>query len=413
MREVLESLSAGYALYQVRPEYDHGQKIPFRVSPYPLIISPQQEAEIKDIGRDIVSFFQATEELRREDETVRQVLSKGKPEIFLFDRPMRYLFVRPDLIITEDGFSICEIETSPFGLALAQLLNTAYYQQGFTTVVAPEVLPAHIQANTPAEGLLVYSHYTEAYSGQIAFLADQIFSSEKRLWQTVRADMAADREATSIYRGFYLKEYTSDSTVRLLIDRSLNNQSATIIPSLTPQLEEKAILGLFWDKRWESYFLRQLGAAVFKHLRAVIPPTWIVGQEAYFVGNLPPGIERSVDLAILSRSRRTFVLKPSGNSWSRGISFLQEKSLNQAKRLLHQSEEADELYVIQEFRAGPKQPLVYVDDQNVPHTMWARIRLTPYFSLPDGQLIAIKATGCENTHYIHATSSSINTAVAK
>lgn len=43
--------------------------------------------------------------------------------------------------------------------------------------------------------------------------------------------------------------------------------------------------------------------------------------------------------------------------------------------------------------------------------MHARIRLTPYFSMRNRELTAIKATGCENTNYIHASTGSINTAV--
>ena len=49
-------------------------------------------------------------------------------------------------------------------------------------------------------------------------------------------------------------------------------------------------------------------------------------------------------------------------------------------------------------------------------TMSARIRLTPYFSMVgqnQGQLIAIKATGCEKTNYVHASTASVNAAVAQ
>lgn len=44
--------------------------------------------------------------------------------------------------------------------------------------------------------------------------------------------------------------------------------------------------------------------------------------------------------------------------------------------------------------------------------MQGRVRLTPYFTPENGKLVAIKATACENTDYIHAASNSINTAVA-
>lgn len=74
------------------------------------------------------------------------------------------------------------------------------------------------------------------------------------------------------------------------------------------------------------------------------------------------------------------------------------------------------LYIVQEFRKGKEIPLVYDDKANRKSSeMKARIRITPYFSMVDsnkGRLVAIKATGCENTNYIHASTSSINTAVS-
>lgn len=45
--------------------------------------------------------------------------------------------------------------------------------------------------------------------------------------------------------------------------------------------------------------------------------------------------------------------------------------------------------------------------------MIAKVRLTPYFNPGNNRLIAIKATGCANTDYIHATTASVNTAVAE
>lgn len=40
--------------------------------------------------------------------------------------------------------------------------------------------------------------------------------------------------------------------------------------------------------------------------------------------------------------------------------------------------------------------------------------MTTYFSMvgDEGRLLTIKATGCEKTNYIHASTGSINTAVA-
>lgn len=347
-------------------------------------------------------------------------MDTGKPQIFIGDNPAHYLFIRPDLIITEGGFSICEVETSPFGLALAEILNQACQNQGFETIVARDSLSGHIRQNTPIDGSIIYSKKTQAYSDQMTFLADKVFSGNGRNWNAQDADNLTPSISSNIYRGFYLNEYLSDPAIKILLDRQIVNNGRTT-PSPTPYVEEKAILSLIYDTRFEEYLRKKLGDASFKHLRAVIPPTWIVGQEQFFSPGMPSNVSSSVELASLSKSKRAYVLKSSGfsenSSWKEGVHFLQRESADKTLQLLHEAEtDKTGLHIVQEFKKGVNIPMNYEsDDEKTETPMSARIRLTPYFSVTndnqDGKLIAIKATGCENTDFIHASSISINNAV--
>lgn len=102
----------------------------------------------------------------------------------------------------------------------------------------------------------------------------------------------------------------------------------------------------------------------------------------------------------------------SGSSWAEGVSFLHEKSSEKARALLAAaSQDTQSLYILQDFAASEERLMSYEKDHYTLDQMQARIRLTPYFSMEKGELIAIKATGCENTNYIHASTGSINTAV--
>ncbi len=422
MRSRLEAVLGNHSIYKARrDEYDTGQKIPFRVSPTPLQLTAAQRKEVLVIGADVASYFQAVDELYRTDSRVRALLNTGKPEIFLAERPSQYLFVRPDLIVTPKGFAVCEVETSPFGLALAEILNRGYRQEGFETMVDTGTLPRYVQATTPTEGRILYSKKTGSYAGQMTFLADEVFSGNsgvQRAWQAARVSEVEPKDQTNVYRGFYLAEHATDPAVNFLLGVQMKNGNA-LIPSPTPHMEEKANLSLIWDRRFEQYFVKRLGQGSVSHLRDVIPPTWIVGQEEHFAPGLPNGISTSVDLATLSRAKRAFVLKSSGfgdhSSWTEGVSFLHEQSGDRARQTL-QGAQADTsgLHIVQQFTKGVKVPMEYEKDgQTVP--MAARIRLTPYFSVAPGQegkLVAIKATGCENTDFIHASSASINTAVS-
>lgn len=209
---------------------------------------------------------------------------------------------------------------------------------------------------------------------------------------------------------------TDPDIAPLLVGRVSNGQN--ILPSPTPHMEEKAILALLWDRRFESYFKNELGEGGFNHLREVIPPSWVVGEEEFFALGLPSGVSSSIDLARLSRSRRAFVLKPSGfrnnASWSEGVKFLHKKSSQAAALALREALDDSALHIVQQFIKADQLPMTYEDSENGAIPMSARVRLTPYYSMTpgkEGQLIAIKATGCENTDLIHASSVSINTAV--
>lgn len=398
-------------------EFSTRETIPFRVSPEPFRLSAEQKTQLKRIGLDIAAFFQAAGEMYQHDfRGVKQILDTGKPEIFLAGQMPEYLFVRPDLIITDSGFTVCEIETSPFGLALAEILNRAYLNEGFETLIACGTLPDHVREETPVEGLLVYSQKTKAYSGQMTFLAGEVFSGPGRNWQSEIADKVKDSEKLNIYRGFYLGEYLTDPAIKSLLE-----SDAKLIPSATPFMEEKAVLSLVYDKRYEDYLRQKLGRPSFEHLRSLIPPTWTVGQEKYFSPGMPSNISSSVGLAGLARSKRTLVLKESGmgenSSWKKGVSFLHKQSRSKNLQALGKAEaDKSNLYVVQEFRKGLNIPMPFESgNEDNPISMTARVRLTPYFSVingHEGKLVAIKATGCENTDFIHATSTSINTAVS-
>lgn len=421
MRKVLEVFGDGYEWYKIRrAEYQTEQKIPFRVSPFPLDLSPQETQELLRIGRDIVEFIDAADELYRTDGDLKKLLDRGKPDLLKTGRLAHYLFVRPDVIITQEGFSVCEIETSPFGLALAELLNRAYRFAGFETLIPDDMLTKFMREHTPDRGNLVYSQHTASYSGQLQFLADKVLSGNDRRWSVEQAGSVLDMTSPALYRAFYQHECLDDPAVDNIMQFYAGRQTPEVIPSFTPHMEEKALLALIWDKRWEEFFVKQLGISSVEHLRKVIPPTWIVGQERFFLPGLPDGVESTEGLALLFKSKRNFVLKQSGfgsgGSWAEGVSFLQEKSVVKAQELLHNAvEDSSSLYVIQEFRKAEERRMFDEGDGSLLTEMSARIRLTPYFSMVErnyGQLIAIKATGCEKTNYIHASTGSINTAVA-
>lgn len=417
IRDRIKMESQGYSLYNVRiNKYKQDSNdIPFLVSPSPFKLTDKQIEELKNIGYLICAYMETVTELYNNNEEAKLILDRGKPELYLNKLDPKYLFLRPDLILTENGFIVCEIEISPFGLALAEILNNAYGQENFDTIIHQNKLKNYVSSKIPKEGTIAYSSNTEAFSGQIDFMADKIFSGDDKKWisQIINGQ---DIKSEEIYRAFYLSEYINDKNVHKLLE-----QSKSYMPSLTPQFEEKAILSFIWDKRFIGFFKSRLGNSNYEYLRKIIPPTWILGEEENFDLGMPKGIITPLSIAGFKKSNRKIVLKQSGfsnnSSWSQGVEFLHKLSNKVAEEKLKVAMDDEEhLYILQDFKEGKRQIMKYINQDGNISEMNVKIRITPYYSFMGtnkGELIAAKVTGCENTDYIHASTASINTAIAK
>ena len=417
LKERLKYETKGHSLYDVRRDEfkkKSNSEFSFRVSPTPFKLKKHQKEEMLLLGKAICDYMDACIDLYKTDEDVREVLDRGKPEKYKNAINPKYLFLRPDLILTEDGFSICEIETSPFGLGLAEVLNRTYGCVGFDPIVTQNELGNYVKRHISSKGTIAYSEKVKAFRGQLDFLAQEVFSGDGNDWQSQNISNQTLKNDKQIYRAFYLSDEYKDDRVA-----SFLQMAQIYLPSSTPQFEEKALLAFIWDKRYIEYFKRTLGEAQFRLLRKSIPKTWILGQEEYVDGGLPEGKKDSLEVASLGKSKRKYVLKQSGfnsgSSWGEGVVFLHKiGQLNAIEKMKSALEDNQHLYIVQEFKSGRVVPMTYLDDENIIQNMNAKIRLTPYFSFmgkSKGKLIAVKVTGCENTEYIHAGTSSINTAV--
>jgi hypothetical protein len=415
--EKLNQLSEGYKFYEARRrEYDNGNKsLNFRVSPEPLKLKKSENEDIINLGPIVVQFLKLTQDLYESDERVQSILNTGKPAELLNCQKPNYLFARPDFILTPEGLKICEIETSIFGLGVSHLLGQSYHDTGHETLHDQNSIRAYLDNRMEKVGNLIYSNKTQAYAGQLEYTANKIFSNGKDSnWSANHIDNLNDQQ-TTVYRGFYLSESLNDLKVKSLIqNKIIDNNTA---PSITPQMEEKAILALIYDTRFEGFYRDNLGVVDFDKLREHIPPTWIVGQEKYFSKGMPNGINSSLELANQTVRNRQFILKSSGfsetASWAEGVHLLQDKSRIESQRLIQLAiDDKTCLYIVQQFDRGEKRICNY-ESEDGEKTLDARWRITPYYRTDTGELLTGWATGCEKTDSIHTTSTSINTSFSK
>ncbi len=417
IRDQLRIETKGHQLYNIKEEkYKEKEKdgIGFRVSPTPFKLTKEQKDEMLCIGKAICNYMDACIELYSSNQEVKEILDRGKPKEYIGKELPNYLFLRPDLILTETGFSICEIETSPFGLGLAEILNRTYGNVGYDPLVKQNTLKNYIQSRTANEGTIAYSDKVKSFKGQLDFLAEEIFSGNGKKWdsENISHNTTSSEE---IYRAFYLNDAYKDKNIELFL-----KEPHLHIPSKTPQFEEKALMSFIWDKRYTKFFEEQLGKAEYNLLKKAIPKTWILGEENYIEGGLPEGKESSIDIATLGKSKRQFVLKSSGfntnSSWGEGVVFLHKMGGKVAGEKIQSAiNDNNHLYIMQEYKQGKNVPMIYIDENTQEKKqVKAKVRITPYFSYQPGnkgELIAAKVTGCENTEYVHASSASINSAI--
>ncbi len=403
--ENIYKLNERYSLYNIRKEEYRKSGLPFRVSPNTFKLNSLQAEELKRSGNLICMYMLLVMNLYKTDAVVKEILDRGKKN-FLDCKCPHYLFLRPDFIIDKSGnFKLCEIETSIFGLALADALNKSYLASGIETLVQAETLEKYILANVPQNGTIFYSNKVKAFQGQLKYLAENIFN-----WNL--KEITENEVITqNVYRAFYLSEYKIDKGVERLVTEPVN-----FIPSLTPQFEEKAVMAFLWDKRYTKYFEKNLGKQEYLDLRKLIPPTWIIGEEEHLELGLPNGISNVMEIANLPKSKRKLVLKKSGDSsWGEGVLFLHKTSHNRIEMAIKNALASDELYIMQEFNEAKKIDMFYMDMGEELKKMEAKVRITPYYAFSSdevGKIIAVKVTGCENTDYIHGASNSINTSVS-
>src|ERR1700759_783977 len=112
------------------------------VSPEPFVIDAKLAEQLEKLGHRLNLFNRACNELYQRSISGKQpawiadYLDRGKPpELVEFSRRKQFRpdlprVIRPDLVLTEDGFTIAELDTVPGGIGLTAWLNATYASFG-------------------------------------------------------------------------------------------------------------------------------------------------------------------------------------------------------------------------------------------------------------------------------------------
>ncbi|MBI5756285.1 MAG: hypothetical protein HZA12_05100 [Nitrospirae bacterium] len=118
----------------------------WRISPEPFFIDEPELLLIESLGRDLHSFYKASNKLYYESIHGRQpgwiarYLNQGKPRSLIEYACMNRIkgllpgVIRPDIILTEGGMVATELDSVPGGMGITDNLNKVYSDHGFTVV---------------------------------------------------------------------------------------------------------------------------------------------------------------------------------------------------------------------------------------------------------------------------------------
>ncbi len=367
------------------------------VAPEPFFVDAKVADQLARLGHWLSKFVRATNLLYRQSQRgirpgwVAEYCEAGKPPelIEVSRKNFRAMprVIRPDIILTEEGWKISELDSVPGGIGLTAWLNQTYGQLGFDVIGGAEGMIDGFRAILPS-GVIAVSTEAQTYRPEMKWLAENLTAKyPDSFWEVVRAEEWDFSRSESVYRFFELFDLPNLPSRESLF-AAARTGSLDVTPPLKPFLEEKLSLALFWSRPLQEFWRRELGERHWLALRRLIPRTWVLDPAPIPHHAVIPGLEIQDwnELKKFSQKQREFVLKISGFSekaWgSRGV-FVGTDLSHQAW-----SDRIDEAlrsfprnpYILQRFHKGKLYNQRFLNPTTgLIETMRGRVRLCPYY----------------------------------
>jgi len=392
----MSPLEAARFVQSAMPSGGLFQEKEWRIAPSPFLLPDGLAPELEKLGYRLMLFLRACDQLYRQSVKGRQpawvaeILDAGKPAgIVAFQREHGIAgdiprVIRPDLVLTESGFTMAEIDSVPGGIGLTAWLNKTYAALRFDVLGGADGMLRGFSEILPG-GDIVVSEEAATYRPEMEWLAGELNAGEAK-WRVLDASPREDWQER-VYRFFEMFDLANVPASEGLMDR-LREGSIHITPPFKPVLEEKLWFALFWLRPLEDFWRRELGERAFLALQNVIPYTWLADPSPLPRHAVLPRLEvHSWDeVAKFSQKRRNFILKVSGFSeraWgSRGVVVASDLPQREWQAELERALAAfpSQPHILQVFHPGRLFEADYWLPENTDlQRMRGRVRLCPYF----------------------------------
>ncbi|MDP3848925.1 MAG: hypothetical protein Q8Q59_00350 [Luteolibacter sp.] len=365
----------------------------WRWSPEPLKLTRKEARSMMALGHPLARFQQACDALYRRSAAgklpgwLAELLDVGKPEWMVRQQREQSSaeqfprVIRPDLMLTETGFAMTELDSVPGGIGVTAWLSRIYAAAGYDVLGGADGMIDGFRSLMPDGGTVLVSEESADYRPEMEWLTGELGTA----WDVAAAE-EYEPDGRALYRFFELFDWESVPTVKQLAQASAAGE-IQITPPFKPHLEDKLWLALLWSPALKKVWEQSLRGNHLARLHELVPFGWVLDPAP-----LPPhaalprlNAHSWEEVAGFSQKERQLVLKVSGfheSAWgSRGVFIGHDlPAAEWAARLqtaLDQSSEQP--WLLQEFREGRRitHP-VFRDDGSV-DMMQGRVRLCPYF----------------------------------
>jgi hypothetical protein len=437
----------------------------WRVSPEPVPLSPEQLHFFETLGAKLLAFYRALNRLYFESvhgtqpPWVAAYLDQGKPDsLITYSRLDRFRdllpdVIRPDVIPTDTGMIITELDSVPGGIGLTACMAQIYGQWAIgdrqrELPSSASSTPAHSPlpiASRPfnivggADGMvrgfaamlrermdgrtggvaIVVSEEAQDYRPEMEWMAARLREQDLAVF-CVEPDevdfteeglrLARDhRPIALLYRFFELFDLPNVPKSELIMYAAKQGRVA-VTPPFKPQVEEKLAFALFHHPALTAFWQADLGEDTYAILSRLLPKTWVLDPRPLPPAAVIPGLElggRAIadwrDLSHATQKGRRYAIKPSGFSplaWgSRGVSVGHDLPQSEWAAAIDQALAVFPAtpHILQEFHKGRQFELPYYNEQVQDIVRMAgRARLSPFYFVIDGktELGGILATVC-------------------
>jgi hypothetical protein len=429
----------------------------WRISPCPFYLSADQWRFFTELGPQLLSFYRGLNRLYQESvkgiqpKWVAGYLDQGKPDaLVLYSRMKRFrdalpAVIRPDIIPTQDGMVITELDSVPGGIGLTACLSHIYSDlegdrsqliggrdgmvRGFGHMLHS------LQDQQAGCFVILVSEESKDYRPEMSWLAAQLRKEGISAWciepREIRFTEDGLRLHTDgheqpigmIYRFYELFDLLNIPKAEL-VQYAAKKGWVSVTPPYKPALEEKSAFALLHHPILRPFWEKELGADCLLHLSTIMPKTWLLDPSplpaiatipGLHVGNRPVADWAALESA--TQKERHFVVKPSGFSelaWgSRGVTIGHDVPQTEWVEALRKALTSFPTtpYILQEFHKGQLFEMDFLDeDRHTMVRMSGRARLSPYYFVSEGrvELAGILATICPaNKKILHGMKDAI------